>query len=711
MIQLSAYPVPDRPLSPQARGALSALKAVARQTGQAVVNRGTLAKRLHRSTRTVSRYTAELEAHGLVQVDRSPAAMRPNVYRLPVNEDPHPLAGQGRPPRQARQGGGHGDKNVTSPPDKNGTCKTGSNTQNPSPPQPSQADPGPVPSPTTGGGGSVASLQPQGPTPQALGAKLAELGRYDAEDIAQVTRELHMRMGGLNHPEAYALSRAEKLYAARLARETEGKATAERMARHAAAELATAEAAKANAQAEREKLAATTCAHGVRMDTWCGRCAETPWGRVMRMPFFPKGKPVASVEASGGVVLPQGAPADVAPEGVRALVAGHGHDGALPPTVAGGGGAEAGAHAVAGENAIFDEASVMGHAGDGLADAVGVHGGGADLAMAVHGAEKRASGEAGGGDPGAHGSDGAAVGVGLVRDADEPTVPGLVRLGAGDVDNEPLAVVGDVLNDEPGQVIGSKAAAEAEGDEGTVPEAARGDGEPMDNAQDVGGLEGEGLPLGHAELAAHAGEDFPDEAGAGGAVQTLHAVGLADGGEGAVNGGELATDAGEVDDVKPHGVGAGREGGPPDAGAPRPERGEALPVRLAGAGGLGGGGEAVRRVLQLGEGHGVGGQGLNGGGDQGVGHGGLPGALGASWARRRWEGGPPGPPGRRSVPGVFLRAENVAFPAVGQGVQANLHPSTAPQSVADRPWPAGAPPGQGAVFRKHKLTRRRRPWA
>jgi hypothetical protein len=81
-----------------------------------------------------------------------------------------------------------------------------------------------------------------------------------------------------------------------------------------------------------------------------------------------------------------------------------------------------------------------------------------------------------------------------------------------------------------------------------------------------------------------------------------------------------------------------------------------------------------------------------------VGHGGLPGALGASWARRRWEDGPPGRPGRRRSPGVFPGAENVAFPATTPRGAGKPAPPTAPQSVADRPWPAGAPPGPGAVF-------------
>jgi len=251
-------PAPEQPLSLQALQCLSQIRRVRDKDGKARIGRETMAKRLNKSPRQVSRYLVELQAHGVIVIARDP-------YRVRVNE--YDIAGSARPASHPFSQG-----QVVTPVASEVVTKVSHiETHQDLKTTPPRSLERPAAGPQAEG---VSKKE----LPDAFAARLLGQGIYHPADIELVRRELHVRTS-LNYPDAYAFKRLEVLTSKRLEQENRRKSSEKLIA---ATELAV--------DQERETRASTPCAHAVRMDVWCRQCAEGPiWQQFLRKEFFPSG--------------------------------------------------------------------------------------------------------------------------------------------------------------------------------------------------------------------------------------------------------------------------------------------------------------------------------------------------------------------------------------------------------------------------------------
>ena len=349
-----------------------------------------------------------------------------------------------------------------------------------------------------------------------------------------------------------------------------------------------------------EALKPKLCEHGVAP---CAVCNKTGFDMLFSALGIRR-KPVsASEQASRGVALPHSPAADVAPEGVSALVASNGHDGVLTPAQPSSGGAEASPQRVTGVAAL--ETGGGGHAGDGFADVAGAHGVSTEVPMPVNSADEGAGAELADLQPRPDGSDGASNGVTLVRDANEPPLPNLVSLPPGECDEEPLGGVLDVLNPDPREVITPRPNDKPERENEPVTTSAERVGKTVGHSEHVSGFQRLCLLLGLAKAVPDAGKDVSDQSGTGGALKALGPVSLGDGGHLTLNGGHLVAGGAQVRDVTPDRVHVRGERLKPGGSAPQPETLQVQPVGLPGGIRPGAGGELVRLRVQTLQIHGL----------------------------------------------------------------------------------------------------------
>lgn len=614
----------------QAVKALGVIERYAQRTGQAWLGQKTMARIMAEKAgrkaapygdRQIRRYRAQLEADGLLESQQNASHYRTNLYRVTpagqlllrataggtqVPERPRRMRvrpskapGRARQPASVEAIGGPEILGANVRPDvpKNVRQAFTSQEEKTNPPTPQE------------GRGLTQTIQTRsrGPSSEteiqenllAQGKSLALV--RDALEQMRQAKQKH----GVGHPWKYIQS-----IVARLERENTERVEQETRRREA--------------EKERVRQLAKEESQG------CGphnavNCRECHAAGLDMMRKALKLKPRVSEKPSAGVVLPHGTPADVPTERVGGAVASDGHDGVLTAAQPSRGGAETCAQGVPGEAL---EARSQGHSGDGHADVARVHGGGAQVAVPVHGANERAILELGSVQPSARRANGAAQGVTLVRDSHQTALPSLVSLAARERDEQPFRSVLDILNTHPRQVITPCANDKAQREDKPVPVALERGGEGVRHPEHLRGVQRLCLLLGCTQPVANASEDVRDQTGPGGAFQASGAVGLGDGGHFALNGSHFVPGGAQVRDVAPDSVGVGGERWEPGGGAPAPEAFEVQSVCFSGGVRAGAGGKLVRLGVQPREVHGLPHGGVldehKGGGD--VGHG-VPGGL------------------------------------------------------------------------------------
>ena len=218
-------------------------------------------------------------------------------------------------------------------------------------------------------------------------------------------------------------------------------------------------------------------------------------------------------------------------------------------------------------------------------DRIGVQPARGHMAVPIDGAEERAAGDFGRFKPGLERRDRAAL-AGQPRDADQASLPLLVRLPAAQPQHDPLRFVGlDVSDVEPNELGAPKRADEPDEQErpiAQIDEATRAQRREQ-LAQRVGHQRGlVGLLPAQGPADALPGGD--DERASDWVFFFRRPVGEADRGQPAGDGGQLVPPLDELVEVQGDRLGRGRQGGEAVGRAPRAEVSDVVGVGAAGGG-------------------------------------------------------------------------------------------------------------------------------